>query len=312
VSRVVVTGATGFIGRGTLSPLLAAGLEVHAVTSRTPPAATPAGVHWHLADLLDPPVADALMAAIAPSHLLHLAWYAQPGAFWTSPENLRWVEASLRLLRSFADNGGQRATIGGTCAEYEWGHHTVCREATTPCLPATLYGTSKHALRLIAERYCERVGVSLAWGRIFFVFGPGEDPARLGGSVARALALGAEAPCSHGEQLRDFLYSEDLAEAFVALLCSDVAGAVNLASGQPTRIRDLVQALGNAAGRPELVRLGARPAGALEPVELIADVTRLHDEVGWRPSRTLDQRAADTIAWWRDQLTDAVPPPGNA
>ena len=248
MSRVIVTGATGFIGRGTLAPLLARGLEVHGVTSGTPPADAPAAVHWHHADLLAAPTARALMAEIAPSHLLHLAWYAEPGAFWNSPENLRWVEASLRLLHAFAAKGGRRLVVAGTCAEYEWGDRTVCREATTPCRPVTLYGTSKHALRLIAERYCERVGVSLAWGRIFFVFGPGEDPARLGGSVARALTLGEEALCSHGEQVRDFLYSEDLAEAFAALLCSEAVGALNLASGEPTRIRDLVEALGRRRG----------------------------------------------------------------
>ena len=188
----------------------------------------------------------------------------------------------------------------------------MCNEHTTPCRPATLYGTSKHALRLIAERYCERAGISLAWGRVFFVFGPGEDPARLGGSVARALTLGEEAPCSHGEQVRDFLYSEDLADAFAAVLCSDAVGAMNLASGEPTRLRDLVEALGDAAGRPELIRLGARPASAGEPAELVADVARLRDEVCWRPPRTLQQRAGDTIAWWRDRLTGGVLPRGAA
>ena len=57
---------------------------------------------------------------MAPTHLLHLAWYAEPGLFWRSPENLRWVEASLRLLRAFAEHGGQRAVMAGSCAEYAW------------------------------------------------------------------------------------------------------------------------------------------------------------------------------------------------
>ena len=105
VTRVIVTGATGFIGRGALAPLLARGLEVHAVTSRMLLPDEPAGVHWHHADLLAPPAARELMAEIAPSHLLHLAWYAEPGAFWNSPENLHWVEASLRLLRRLRRRG---------------------------------------------------------------------------------------------------------------------------------------------------------------------------------------------------------------
>ena len=299
MTRVLVTGAGGFIGRGSLAPLLARGLEVHAVTSLRPPTDAPAGVRWHRADLLSERAAETLVADVSPTHLLHLAWFAQPGAFWRSPENLRWVEASLRLLRAFAGHGGRRVVIAGTCAEYEWADRTVCSEAVTPRRPATLYGTSKHALAQIAERYAQEAGMSLGWGRVFFVFGPHEDPARLGGSVARALVRGEPARCSHGEQLRDFIYSEDLADAFSALLVSEVTGAVNLASGRPLRIRDLVQALGEAAGRPDLVQLGALPASGAEPAELVADVTRLTTEVGWQPSATLPQRAADTIAWWR-------------
>jgi nucleoside-diphosphate-sugar epimerase len=311
VSRVLVTGASGFIGRGTLAPLLDAGFEVHAVSRREPPAEPP-GVVWERADILDPEAAGELTRRVAPSHLLHLAWFAEPGAFWSSPENLRWVEASLRLLRAFAEHGGQRFVIAGSCAEYAWADRTHCVEGETPCEPATLYGTSKHALRLIASSFAARAGLSLAWGRVFFVFGPAEDPARLGGSVARSLVLGEPAPLSHGEQVRDFLYSEDLADAFVALLRSRVEGPVNLASGQPVRIRDLVEAMAEAAGRPDLLRFGERSAPAGEPTLLSADVRRLTNEVGWTPRASLQQRAADTVAWWRSELIAAVPPRARA
>jgi nucleoside-diphosphate-sugar epimerase len=309
VSRVLVTGASGFIGRGTLTALVADGFEVHAVSSRGPMPGAPDEVSWERADLLAESSAGGLIERVAPTHLLHLAWYAEPGAFWRSPENVRWVEASLRLLRAFAGHGGRRAVLAGSCAEYAWKERVCCVEGETPCRPATLYGASKHALYLVAERYAEETGVSLAAGRVFFVFGPHEHPARLAGSVARALVLGEQAPCSHGEQLRDFLYSEDLAQAFVALLRSPVEGAVNLASGRPIRVRELVHALAAAAGRPDLIDLGALPSAPGEPVELLADVTRLRDEVGWVPPATLEERAAETIAWWRATLTGGARPP---
>jgi nucleoside-diphosphate-sugar epimerase len=302
--RVLVTGATGFIGRGTLDPLLDAGYEVHPVSRGKPDDPAARGLRWEQADLLDPRGADVLLARVAPSHLLHLAWYAEPGAFWDSSENLRWVEASLRLLRAFAENGGRRAVFAGTCAEYAWTERVVCSELTTPCHPATLYGASKHALHLIADRFAEGTGISLAWGRVFFVFGPGEDPTRLAGSIARSLVRGEPALLSHGNQVRDFLYSEDLAEALVALLSSHVEGAVNLASGIPASIRDLAEALGAAAGRAELLNFGAREAPAGEPAQLVADVRVLREEVGWTPRASLQARAADTIAWWRTALTN--------
>ncbi len=311
MNRVLVTGAGGFIGRGVLAPLLSGGQEVHAVTSREPSPGSPPEVRWHRADLLSEGSGEKLMELVAPDALLHLAWYAEPGAFWRSPENLLWVEASLRLLRAFTAHGGRRAVIAGSCAEYAWESRTLCVEGRTKCEPATLYGASKHGLHLIAQQYAQQVGISLAWGRVFFTFGPHEHPARLASSVARALVIGEEAACSHGDQLRDFLYSEDLADSLVALLRSNVEGAVNMASGIPVRIRDIVAALAAAAERPDLVRLGARPASPGEPAELLADVSRLRDEVGWAPFATLEQRAADTIAWWRSQITALDRRPGH-
>jgi nucleoside-diphosphate-sugar epimerase len=302
VTRVLVTGATGFIGRGTLEPLLASGMEVHAVSSRRQAPPPGSGIEWHHSDLLSAEGAGEIVQRVRPTHLLHLAWFAEPGAFWSSVENVRWVEASLRLLRAFAAQDGERAVLAGSCAEYAWEDRTVCSEATTPCRPATLYGACKHGLHVMAEPLAAGAGVSMAWGRIFFVFGPQERTERLGGAVASALVQGVEAACSHGRQRRDFLYSEDLADAFVALLRSPVQGAVNLASGTAIQVRELVLGLARAAGRPELINLGARPTAPGEPAELAADVRRLRDEVGWTPPADLSQRTADCIAWWRREL----------
>ena len=116
--------------------------------------------------------------------------------------------------------------------------------------------------------------------------------------MASALVRGEPAETGPGTQVRDFLYSEDLAAAFVALLDSDVEGAVNVASGDPRPIRELVELLGAAAGRPDLLRIGARPLNASEPASLTASVDRLRDEVGWTPPRSLEQRVEDTLAWW--------------
>ena len=298
MSRVLVTGATGFIGRGALGALRQRGYEVDAVARREGPPEE--GVRWHAADLLAPDAAARLVAAASPTHLLHLAWDTRPGVYWSSPDNLRWVESSLRLVRAFAEAGGERAVLAGTCAEYAWEDETHCVEGVTPLEPATLYGTAKHALRLLVERYAREAGLTAAWGRVFFVFGPHEHPARLASSVARALVAGEPALTSHGNQVRDFLYSEDLADAFAALLDSDVPGAVNLASGDPRPIRALAEALAAAAGRPDLLRLGARPPAPSEPASITADVSRLRDEVGWAPSRTFEERAADTVRWWSE------------
>jgi nucleoside-diphosphate-sugar epimerase len=283
---VLVTGATGFVGRHAVSLLADRGYEVHGVGSRD-------------ADLLDPSAADALIASVQPSHLLHFAWYAVPGKFWTAPENAAWVEASIRLLRCFADAGGTRATIAGSCAEYDWTGTGTLSEADTPLRPATYYGRCKAALASVGEGLAAERGFGFAWGRIFFAYGPHEQPGRLVSQVAEALVKGKPAPTSEGTQRRDFMHARDVADAFVALLDSGVTGAVNIGSGEAVPVREVVSEIAQAAGRPELVRWGEVPSRPGDPPLIEADVTRLRDEVGWRPSLTLEQGIRETVEWWK-------------
>ena len=107
MNEVLVTGASGFIGRQCLPLLVAKGYDVHALSLRSEPCSIP-GVSWHRGNLLQPGCATALMRQLRPQSLLHLAWYAVPGKFWEARENLEWLRASLELLVSFADNGGER------------------------------------------------------------------------------------------------------------------------------------------------------------------------------------------------------------
>jgi nucleoside-diphosphate-sugar epimerase len=188
--------------------------------------------------------------------------------------------------------------LAGSCAEYEWAEGVLSEEGT-PLVPATYYGTSKNALREVAEGFAARRGVSFSWGRIFFVYGPHEHPDRLVSSLARALVRGEPAPTSEGSQRRDFLYAGDVADAFVSLLDSAVEGAVNIASGAAVPVRDIVAAIAAAAGRPDLVRWGALPQRPGDPPLLEANVRRLREEVGWRPAVPLDEGIARTVEWWK-------------
>jgi nucleoside-diphosphate-sugar epimerase len=289
VKRALVTGATGFIGRHALPLLAERGYEVHAVGSKD-------------ADLLDPAAAEALVNRVQPSHLLHFAWYAVPGKFWTAPENAAWVEASIRLLRAFANSGGERATMSGSCAEYDWSGTGVLSERDTPLRPATYYGACKRELASVGEGFAAEHGIGFAWGRIFFVYGPYEQPGRLVSQVAEALVKGEPAPTSEGTQRRDFLHARDVAAAFVALLDSDVEGPVNIGSGNAVAVRDLVSLIGEAAGHPALVRFGEIPQRPGDPPLIEADVGRLRDEVGWRPAVSLEEGIRETVEWWKTNV----------
>jgi nucleoside-diphosphate-sugar epimerase len=295
---VIVTGATGFIGRHTIARLVARGYTVHALTSKL--IGQNQDCHWHQVDLLDPLATAEIINSLQASHLLHLAWYAVPGKYWSSIENLRWVQASLALVQQFHAADGQRVVVAGSCAEYDW-RHGYCSELVTPCKPNTLYGTCKNSLQEILQAYSKVSALSLAWGRIFMLYGSHESSTRLVASIINSLLQGQEARCSHGRQIRDFMYVEDVADAFVALLDSDLAGAVNIATGIPIAIKDLAEQIAKIIGRQELLKLGSIPAAPNDVPLLMGNADRLHNELNWQPQWSIDQGLEQTIQWWKQQ-----------
>ena len=293
---MLLTGASGFIGAHVLDLLCEQHETVHAVARRA--GVRRDGVIWHEADLLAHGAGEQVTREARASELMHLAWYAVPGRFWTAPENERWIDASLRLLRSFGEAGGERAVIAGTCAEYAWRSEPL-RESDSPLLPATLYGACKHATHVAAAATAAQLGVSLAWGRLFFIYGPGEREGRLVSSVLAALLSGGEAPSTDGHQMRDFMHVRDVAAALVALLRSEVEGAVNIASGEPQPVREIVAEIARQLGALERVRFGALQRRADEPELIAADVRRLREEVGFREQVQRRSGIGDAIEWWR-------------
>jgi len=305
--RALVSGAGGFIGRWSVPALIEAGYEVHAavgLASTRPVPPQLRGALIHRVDLFDAAAVEGLMARVAPTHLLHFAWIATPGVYWSSPDNARWLGASLQLLKRFAAAGGVRVVMAGSSAEYDWSRVGVCHEMTSPLANTaapgvTAYAHAKLELQVALKLFAAEHGLSAAWGRIFFQFGPDEHPDRLVASVIRSLLAGREAPCSHGRQVRSFLHVADVGAACAALLDSAVEGPVNIGSGDRRSIAELVTEIGAQIGRPDLVRLGARSAPPDEPPLLVPDVTRLRSQVGWQPRFALSDGIADTIAWWR-------------
>ncbi len=259
MTTTLITGATGFVGSACMRALSDSRDDLHAC-ARTLPRDLPSSVTFHTVDLLDSAQAVELMESVRPSRLLHLAWIATPGSYWDSPENQTWAVQSQRLLEAFADQGGKRVVVTGSCAEYDWTSPPPYREVESPTGPTSAYGRAKDDLRRWVERFAIARQVSVTWARLFFLYGPDEHPSRLIPSVTSALLHGRPAEITTGNDIRDYLHVEDASSALIALLDRDLPGVVNVASGEGVTISSIAERIASIVGRPDLLRTAPRPS----------------------------------------------------
>jgi nucleoside-diphosphate-sugar epimerase len=303
--KIVITGGSGFIGRRVISQLVAndAVTELLVLSRATPREQQLDGVRpqvrWITVDLTNAQaVADAIMAS-RPDVCLHLAWYAEPSKYLTSPENLVMLQVSLQLMRAAAAAGCRRFVAAGTCAEYAL--QSAALEEDDPAAPSTLYGACKLAVRHVGEALAMQHGMTFAWGRIFYLFGPGEDRRRVIPAVVNTLLEGKQFSATSGEQVRDFLHVDDVASAFVTMCLRDAAGVYNIASGEPVTMRQLLELTAEIVGRPDGIVFGARAKNLFDPPSVVGNASRLR-AIGWTPAHSLRHGLEDTVAWWRNEV----------
>jgi nucleoside-diphosphate-sugar epimerase len=283
--RVLLTGASGFLGRYALDSLRRQGIETVTLGRQRAPDSSFA--KFIAADFLAAPDFAALVKESAATHLLHLAWYAEHGKYWTSPLNLRWVEATTRLVEAFCAAGGQRVVVAGSCAEYDWSHG-CCREDCTPLNPATVYGAAKDEARRLVLSECDKHDVSCAWGRVFLPFGKGEDSRRLIPSLIEVFR-GKRPPFGvNASACRDFLHAADVAEGFITLLQTGASGAYNISSGQPVQLEMVVQELARLLDADPQAVLSLASERPGEPPLLVGENLKLKS-LGWQPQLSLAQ-----------------------
>ncbi|NLF12099.1 MAG: NAD(P)-dependent oxidoreductase [Anaerolineaceae bacterium] len=303
--RVFITGAGGFIGSQLARLLLREGCEVSALLrAESDP--------WRIrdilpdlqvvkGDLLDPRQSwGERLEAIRPEACFHLAWYAEPGKFVSSPRNLQYLSASLGLATRLAEAGCHKLMIAGTFSEYDQSLGYLAEDSALK--PNTLYGATKAALYQGLALWASAAGVELVWPRIFSVYGPGEHEKRFVPAVIIAALRGESTRLTPGEQLRDYLHVADVAGALWAVAQSSLTGPVNIGSGQPLAIRDLATRIGTILRRPELIRLGDLPYREGDPMFVCANTQLLKRATGWTPQHDLESGLRDTIEWWRGKL----------
>ena len=302
--RVLLTGAGGFIGAQVARALLTRGAEVHAVVrdrSRAPRLdAIASELTIHEADLVDPAATARVIAASEPDTCVHGAWYAVPGKYLDAPENLTHVAASTDLAQRLVHAGCKRLVGLGTCFEYDTSLGAMLHESS-PTRPRFLYAASKLALHDMLSAYAPLAKLGFAWCRIFYQYGPMEARERLVPHVIDRLLGGQTAETSEGGQVRDFLHVADVGAAIATVALSELEGAVNIGSGVPVTVREVVEAIARLCGAEDRVRFGALPYRPNDPMHVCADVTRLAG-LGFAPRFDLERGLADTIARRREEL----------
>lgn len=249
-------------------------------------------------DLSDGDAVASMFADVRPEAIIHLAWYAEPGAYLRDVErNLGSLENSLRLLRlASGGRSTKRVVLAGTCLERATGANAI---------EEPIYAVAKRALHDVAVR-CQADGMQVTCAHIFSVFGPWEDERRAVPSVIRGLLAGRPVEVGQGTQLRDYVHVSDVARAFAAILEGDTGPTVDVCSGDARPLREVFEEIGRATGRSDLLRPGARATAADERFDAVGDPTPLR-ALGWRPALPFVQGMGETVAWWQahDQVLTA-------
>ena len=246
--RVLLTGATGFVGSHVARLLVREGADVFALvregsdTWRVDDVAPM--LHLVQGDLLEAEATRRRLDEVRPELCIHLAWYAEPGEYLASMVNLDMLAASLRLVSGLAEVGCRRFVGAGTCFEYDAAPGYLSEAG--PQRPRSLYASCKASLGNVLEHVSNVTSMETAWLRLFYLYGPFEDRRRLVPSVANALLAGREAKATEGRQTRDYMHVEDVAAAVWAVARSSLSGAVNVGSGVPVAIRDIVTGIGDS------------------------------------------------------------------
>jgi len=299
--NVLVTGANGFFGSALIKHLTGEDCETYAMVR----AGSDLGriteftdrVHLVRADLLDPAQVESVVQEVKPDLCFHLAWYVAPGVYLHSPRNVEYVTASLHLAEQLAAAGCRRMVVTGSVNEYDTDHGYLSE--STPTKPTNFYAASKVALSILLEQLAGQIGLEAAWARVFYVYGPKESEGRFFPAIISAMLRGETIRTTGGEQVRDYLHIDDAAGALWALAESGLTGVVNIGSGVPVTNKQVVLAIADLLGRPDLVRFGDLPYRAGDPMFVVADNRRLRGHTGWVPRYDLRDGLADTIEWWR-------------
>lgn len=315
-ARILVTGASGFIGSHLARRLLNDGAEVHVVTSgvsRVFPTRlldVRDSVTLHEANLMDATALRAVLGRARPSHVFHLGAYTHVGKSWDRVDECVQtnVQGTVNLLRTAVEAGCERVIFTGTSEIYGPIDSPFAEDAQVQ--PASPYAVSKYA----AESYCRMFYESRGWPivmlRPFNAYGPGQSPDRVIPEIIVRALRRKSLLMTEGRQTREFNFVEDLVDGFVrSAVTPGIEGQLfNLGCGEDIAMRDLATLILDLMGNPIAAQFGALPERPGEIMRMASDSTKARTALNWEPRVTLRAGLERTISWYQEQLEGASSP----
>ena len=311
-ARVLVTGATGFIGSHLVRRLVDEGVDVHAVSSVVssvyPVRLAPLRdrITLHGGNLIDRSAMDSIVADARPTHVFHLGAYTHVGKSWQRVDECIQtnVQGTVNLLQALDGTGYERFVYLGTSEIY--GDIDVPFREDAVVNPISPYSVSKYA----GERFCRMFQQGRGWPvvmiRPFNAYGPAQTPDRVIPEIIVRALRGDELKMTKGHQTREFNYVEDLVDGIVrAGTVEGIDGELfNLGCGEEISMRDLATMILELLGEPVEAKFGALPERPTEIPRMFCDNTRARELLGWKPQHTLREGLEKTIVWYREELAD--------
>ena len=278
MKKILVTGATGFIGNYVIAELAKKKHEVIATSASAHKAATQS---WYGNIQYLPLNFNQLQQNVNyqqyfnnPEVVIHLAWQGLPNykASFHTQQNL---PIHFSFIKNLVQNGQQNITIAGTCFEY--GMHEGCLIESMQTQPNNEYAIAKDDLRKQIEQLQQQHPFCFKWARLFYMYGAGQHPNSLFSQLDRALQNGDMVfNMSGGEQVRDYLPIERVAEYIVAIaLQQKITGVINCCSGKGIAIKHLVQNYVYQQNKEIKLNFGYFPYPDYEPMEFWGDNNKL-------------------------------------
>lgn len=270
--RVLLTGATGFVGRQVLKRLLQIGYDVRIVVRK--PVHDIFGVEQVIVDdLFSAPLSELKSVCSNVDILIHSAWYAVPGKYLTSNTNITCLSGTLTLAQAAIEVGVARFVGIGTCFEYELSDGPL--RSSSPIAPTSVYGACKASAFMTLSHMMLNEARSFAWCRLFYLYGEGEDERRLVPYIRKQLASGKPVELTNGQKIRDYMDVCEAGSQIADIALSDFQGAINICSGNPITIGDLAYGIADEYQRRDLIRLGAKADAPDDPMCVYGERTWL-------------------------------------